>query len=160
MYNMEDSGRKWVKMFVGEFERSIDSKNRVILPPNIRNSLGNVFYLTIASQKKLEIRPVDEFEKFINKIDENNQLDPMVQKYKRFIMSSTIKIETDKLGRFLIPEKHLKSISVKTTITFVGMGRIIELWATENVLEELKEFEDEMFIDDITEQMLKKGIKL
>lgn len=160
MYNMEDSGRKWVKMFAGEFERSIDAKNRVILPPNIKNSLGNVFYLTIASQKKLEIRPVEEFEKFINKIDENNQLDPMVQKYKRFVMASTIKVETDKLGRFLIPEKHLQAAAVKTTVTFVGMGRLIELWATENITEQLKEFEDEMFIDDITEQMLKKGIKL
>lgn len=160
MYNMEDSGRKWVKMFTGQFERSVDSKNRVILPPNIKNSLGNIFYLTIASQKKLEIRPIDEFESFINKIDENNQLDSIVQKYKRFVMASTIKIETDKLGRFLIPENFLQAAAVNTKITFVGMGRLIELWSTENLENQLKEFENEEFIDDITEQMLKKGFKL
>lgn len=147
-------------MFVGQFERSVDSKNRVILPPSIKEQLGNIFYLTIASEQKLEIRPIDEFEKFVNKIDENNQLDPIVQKYKRFIMSSTIKIETDKLGRFLVPERFCNAAAVKTTITFVGMGSIIELWATEILAKQQKEFENEEFIDEITQKMLEKGFKL
>ena len=147
-------------MFTGQFERSIDSKNRVVLPPNIKNSLGNIFYLTVSAGKKLEIRTVNEFENFVDKIDQNNQLDPTVQKYKRFIMSQTIKIETDKLGRFLIPENFLKSIAVKTTVSFVGMGKIIEIWATENLTKELEELKDEDTIDNLTAEMLKKGFKL
>ncbi len=147
-------------MFTGQFERSIDSKNRVVLPPNIKNSIGNIFYLTISSGKKLEIRTAEEFERFVDKIDQNNQLDPIVQKYKRFIMSQTTKIETDKIGRFLIPDNYLKTIAVKTTITFVGMGRIVEIWATENLTKELEEFEDEKTIENLTSEMLKKGFKL
>lgn len=147
-------------MYTGQFERSIDSKNRVILPPNIKDALGTIFYLTIASEKKLEIRPIEEFEKFINKIDENNQLDPIVQKYKRFILSSTIKVETDKLGRFLIPTKFLEAAAVKKNIVFVGMGRIIELWSPKILANQQKEFEDEDFINDITKKMLEKGFKL
>lgn len=147
-------------MFVGQFERSIDSKNRVVLPPNIKNFLGNIFYLTISAGKKLEIRPPQEFENLVEKIDQNNQLDPIVQKYKRFIMSQTIKIETDKLGRFLIPENFLKTIAVKTTITFVGMGKFIEIWASENLQNELEEFEKDETIDNLTNEMLKKGFKL
>ena len=147
-------------MFTGQFERSIDTKNRVILPPNIKTELGNIFYLTIANEKKLEIRPIKEFEAFVNKIDQNNQLDPVVQKYKRFIMASSIKIETDKLGRFLIPEKFIAAAAVKTTITFVGMGSIIELWATEILQNQLDQFADDEFINDITKEMLEKGFKL
>lgn len=147
-------------MFTGQFERSIDAKNRVILPPNIKNQLGNIFYLTIASEKKLEIRPVSEFENFVNKIDQNNQLDPVVQKYKRFVMASSIKVETDKLGRFLVPEKFIAAAAIQTTVTFVGMGSIIEIWATENLAKQLDEFADEEFINDITQQMLEKGFKL
>ena len=147
-------------MFTGQFERSIDTKNRVILPPNIKTELGNVFYLTIANEKKLEIRPIKEFEAFVNKIDQNKQLDPVVQKYKRFIMASSIKIETDKLGRFLIPEKFIAAAAVKTTITFVGMGSIIELWATEILQNQLDQFADDEFINDITKEMLEKGFKL
>ncbi|MBR3571204.1 MAG: hypothetical protein IKL15_00875 [Mycoplasmataceae bacterium] len=159
-YNLGDSGRKWEKMFTGQFERNIDSKNRIVLPSNIKNSLGNVFYLTLSVGKKLEIRTIDEFENFVDRIDQNNQLDPVVQKYKRFIMSQSIKVEIDKVGRFLIPENFLKAIAVKTTVTFVGMGRIIEIWASENLENELKIFEDETTIDTLTEQMLKKGFKL
>lgn len=114
-------------MFTGQFERSIDAKHRVILPPNFKTALGNIFYLTIASEQKLEIRPVGEFEALVTQLEALNQLDPVVQKYKRFVMASSIKIETDKLGRFLIPEKFLAAAAVKTTITFVGMGRTIEL---------------------------------
>ena len=75
-------------------------------------------------------------------------------------MSQTIKIETDKLGRFLIPENFLKSIAVKTTVSFVGMGKIIEIWATENLTKELEELKDEDTIDNLTAEMLKKGFKL
>lgn len=147
-------------MLTGQFERSIDSKNRVTLPSNIKNSLGNNFYLTLSSGKRLEIRTVEEFENFVGKIDQNNQLDPIVQKYKRFIMSQTLKIETDKLGRFLIPDNFLKAIAVKTTVSFVGMGKIIEIWATENLQNEIEELNKESSIDDLASEMLKKGFKL
>lgn len=147
-------------MFTGQFERSIDSKNRVTLPSNIKNNLGNSFYLTLSSGKRLEIRTVEEFENFVDKIDQNNQLDPIVQKYKRFIMSQTLKIETDKLGRFLIPDNFLKAIAVKTTVSFVGMGKIIEIWATENLQSEIEELNKESSIDDLALEMLKKGFKL
>lgn len=96
----------------------------------------------------------------MDKIDQNNQLDPIVQKYKRFIMSQTLKIETDKLGRFLIPDNFLEAIAVKTTISFVGMGKIIEIWATENIQNEIEELKKESSIDDLASEMLKKGFKL
>ena len=147
-------------MFIGQFERSIDSKNRVVLPPCFKNDLGNIFYLTISSGKKLEIRNVQEFENFVDKIDQNNQLDPNIQKYKRFILARTIKVETDKLGRFLIPENFLKAIAIKKTISFVGMGRIIEIWASENLEMQLDELENDSTIDDLAAEMLKKGYKL
>ncbi|WP_406602790.1 division/cell wall cluster transcriptional repressor MraZ [Metamycoplasma sualvi] len=147
-------------MFIGQFERSIDSKNRVVLPPSFKNDLGNIFYLTISSGKKLEIRNVQEFENFVDKIDQNNQLDPNIQKYKRFILARTIKVETDKLGRFLIPENFLKAIAIKKTISFVGMGRIIEIWASENLEMQLDELENDSTIDDLAAEMLKKGYKL
>lgn len=157
---MGDSGRKWVKMFIGQFERSIDSKNRVVLPPNIKNSLGNVFYLTLSTGRKLEIRTSSEFENLLEKIDQNNQLDPAVEKFKRFVMSQTIKIETDKLGRFLIPDKFLKTIAVKTTVSFVGMGNKVEIWATEILQSELKEYDEVDNIDNLRNELLKKGFKL
>lgn len=147
-------------MFIGQFERSIDSKNRVVLPPSFKNDLGNIFYLTISSGKKLEIRNVQEFENFVDKIDQNNQLDPNIQKYKRFILARTIKVETDKLGRFLIPENFLKAIAIKKTISFVGMGRIIEIWASENLEMQLDELENDSTIDDLAAEMLKRGYKL
>ena len=147
-------------MFIGQFERSIDSKNRVVLPPSFKNDLGNIFYITISSGKKLEIRNVQEFENFVDKIDQNNQLDPNIQKYKRFILARTIKVETDKLGRFLIPENFLKAIAIKKTISFVGMGRIIEIWASENLEMQLDELENDSTIDDLAAEMLKKGYKL
>lgn len=147
-------------MYTGKFERSIDSKNRVVLPPNIKSTLGNVFYLTVTSGKKMEIRTPEEFKDWVERIDQNNQLDPTVQKYKRVVMSQSIKIETDKIGRFLIPDNFLKAIAVKSKVTFVGMGKIIELWSSENLQIEMAEFEETNAIDDLAAEMLKKGFKI
>ena len=75
-------------------------------------------------------------------------------------MSQTVRIETDKLGRFLIPDNFLKAIAVKTTVSFVGMGIIVEVWASEVLQMQLDELKDESTIDDLASEMLKKGFKL
>ena len=40
------------------------------------------------------------------------------------------------------------------------MGRIIEIWASENLEMQLDELENDSTIDDLAAEMLKKGYKL
>lgn len=147
-------------MFLGTYIRNTDSKNRVIIPPKLREELGQVFYITIGADKNLEIRSKSQFEEFSNRIQSNNAIDPLIKKYMRYILGNTIEVELDKIGRFTISEQHLTPSAIKNEVVFVGVGSHIEMWSSENYANSQKEFEDEDYLLSLTTEMFKKGIKL
>ncbi len=147
-------------MFLGTYLRVIDSKNRAIIPPKLREELGNVFYITIGADKNLELRSKTQFQDFTQRIQSNNAIDPLIKKYNRYILGNTVEVELDKIGRFTITEQHLLPSSIKNDIVFVGVGSHIEMWSNENYTKSQKDFEDEDYLSNLTNEMYKKGIKL
>lgn len=146
-------------MYLGTFTRLIDDKNRVIIPPKMRSKLGSSFYITISEENCLEIRDEEEFSKFLGKIEQNNALDPLVKAYKRLIMGNTLSVEIDKIGRFTFNEKHFHAAAIKKEVVFVGIGSSIEIWSKENY-DAMQEKQNSTSLDQLTKEMLKKGIKL
>ncbi|MGL5590488.1 MAG: division/cell wall cluster transcriptional repressor MraZ [Metamycoplasmataceae bacterium] len=147
-------------MFLGTYFRSIDSKNRVVIPPKMREELGNVFYITEGEDKNLELRSKSQFEEFATRIQSNNMIDPSIKKYTRKIFSCTVEVELDKIGRFTISEQHLTPTAIKNEIVFVGVGSHIEMWSKETYTKSQKDLEDEDYLSSLTNEMFKKGIKL
>ncbi|MGL5732827.1 MAG: division/cell wall cluster transcriptional repressor MraZ [Metamycoplasmataceae bacterium] len=147
-------------MFLGTYFRSIDSKNRAVIPPKMREELGNVFYITIGADKNLELRSKSQFEDFARRIQSNNAIDPLIKKYNRYILGNTVEVELDKIGRFTISEQHLAPTAIKNEIVFVGVGSHIEMWSNDNYAKSQKDLEDEDYLSSLTEEMFKKGIKL
>ncbi|MGL5205688.1 MAG: division/cell wall cluster transcriptional repressor MraZ [Metamycoplasmataceae bacterium] len=147
-------------MFLGTYFRSIDSKNRAIIPPKMREELGNVFYITIGADKNLELRSKSQFEDFAKRIQSNNAIDPLIKRYIRKIFSETVEVELDKIGRFTISEQHLLPTAIKNEIVFVGVGSHIEMWSSEVYTKSQKDFEEEDYLSNLTNEMFKKGIKL
>lgn len=147
-------------MFLGTYVRNTDSKNRVIIPPKLREELGSIFYITIGADKNLELRSKIQFEEFSNRILSNNAIDPLIKKYMRYILGNTIEVELDKIGRFTISEQHLTPSAIKNEVVFVGVGSHVEMWSNENYTNSQKEFENEDYLQNLTTEMFKKGIKL
>ncbi|MGL5617646.1 MAG: division/cell wall cluster transcriptional repressor MraZ [Metamycoplasmataceae bacterium] len=147
-------------MFLGTYFRSIDSKNRAVIPPKMREELGNAFYITIGAGKNLELWSKSQFEDFVKRIQSNNAIDPLIKKYIRYILGNTLEVELDKIGRFIISEQHLVPTAIKNEIVFVGVGSHIEMWSNENYSNSQKDFEDEDYLSSLTNEMFKKGIKL
>ncbi|MGL5308716.1 MAG: division/cell wall cluster transcriptional repressor MraZ [Metamycoplasmataceae bacterium] len=147
-------------MFLGTYFRCIDSKNRAIIPPKMREELGNVFYVTIGADKNLELRSKFQFEEFAKRIQSNNAIDPLIKKYNRYILGNTVEVELDKIGRFTISEQHLTPTAIKNDIVFVGVGSHIEMWSNEMYAKSQKDLEDEDYLSSLTNEMFKKGIKL
>ncbi|MGL4183521.1 MAG: division/cell wall cluster transcriptional repressor MraZ [Metamycoplasmataceae bacterium] len=147
-------------MFLGKYERSIDDKKRIIVPPKLRENIGNSFYVTINSDNNLEIRTKEEFQKFLDKIEENNSLDPLVKQFKRLILGNTQEVMLDKIGRFTLDELHAKTSAIKKEVVFVGMGSTIEIWAKENYEQYNDQVNSEDSLAQLTKKMFDKGIKL
>ncbi len=55
-------------MFIGEYQNSIDPKNRIIVPSKFREELGSRFILTKGLDNCLYIYPMDEWKKFQDKL--------------------------------------------------------------------------------------------
>ena len=58
----------------GEYEHTIDGKGRMFLPSKFRLELGEKVYLTRSVDKCVCIYPVEEWKKFIAKLDELRDL--------------------------------------------------------------------------------------
>ena len=55
-------GRKWVIiMFMGQYEHTIDTKGRIIIPAKYRNELGDTFVITKGLDGCLFIYPSQEW---------------------------------------------------------------------------------------------------
>ena len=96
------------KMFIGEYQHSIDEKGRVSLPIKFRAKLASGCVVTRGIDKCLWIFSTDEWEKLAEKI---SQL-PITQKdsrnFSRLILAGAVDLNIDKLGRINLPNylKH------------------------------------------------------
>ena len=140
-------------MFMGEFNHSIDSKGRIIIPSKFRDDLGDDFVITLGLDGCLFVYPNNEWQAFIEKLKtlpgtkEARQL-------QRYFMAGAAACETDKQGRILIPAKLRESADLNKDIVFVGVLNKIEIWSKER-WENNNDYDN---VDAIAEHMSEYGI--
>lgn len=144
----------------GTHPRSLDSKNRVVIPSQFRDELGDVFYITWGFHRVLEIRSTEEFKKFSEKFQSINSLDAEFRKLWRFISMNTVELSVDKLGRVTLPKNLLDLATIKKELSFTGLGNICELWAQEKLDGEVQQLSDPSEITQLVDALSKKGIVL
>lgn len=122
--------------FMAEYQNNMDSKGRVILPVKFRESIGNSFIIVKGIKDCLLIYPMDEWQKFSEKLDRLDMNKADHRAYKRHFLGSSEETELDSLSRLTIPQHLRKFAELEKEIVFVGQGSYIEVWA-KNKLEEV-----------------------
>ncbi|CRH46206.1 division/cell wall cluster transcriptional repressor MraZ [Mycoplasmopsis arginini] len=144
----------------GKYERSLDDKNRVVIPPKILSELGDEFFITIGFDKQLILRDKKEFEKLKSRLDENNSLNKDLRELSRFIFANTELVSPDKLNRIIIPKHLTLKTAIRKDVVFIGSGNICELFAKEIYDAKESYFEEESNIDDLAQKLFEQGVKL
>lgn len=140
-------------MFMGEFNHTIDTKGRIIIPSKFREDLGEEFVITLGLDGCLFAYPNSEWQAFVDKLrtlpgtKEARQL-------QRYFMAGAAECETDKQGRILIPAKLRETTKLDKEIVFVGVLNKIEIWSKER-WENNNDYDD---VDAIAEHMSEYGI--
>jgi MraZ protein len=140
-------------MFMGEFNHSIDTKGRIIIPSKFREELGDEFVITLGLDGCLFAYPNSEWAAFVEKLKtlpgtkEARQL-------QRYFMAGAAACEVDKQGRILIPAKLRDNAALDKDIVFVGVLNKIEIWSKER-WENNNDYDD---VDAIAEHMSEYGI--
>lgn len=55
-------------MFIGEYQHSLDSKNRIVVPAKLREGLGSRFVITKGLDECLYVYPLEEWKVLENKL--------------------------------------------------------------------------------------------
>ncbi len=143
-------------LFMGEYNHTLDTKGRVIVPAKFRELLGETFVVTKGLDGCLYVYPNSEWESYVEKL---NAL-PMAKKesrtFKRFFMSGAAEVECDKQGRILLPNSLREFAGLEKDIVFIGVGNRAEIWSTA-AWEDTSDFND---VDSIAESLDELGISI
>ncbi|MBU4691355.1 division/cell wall cluster transcriptional repressor MraZ [Mycoplasma zalophi] len=144
----------------GNYERTLDEKNRIVVPVKFREELGNNFFITFGLDNSLTLRSQEEFNKLTKKLTENNMLDKNMRQFNRFILSNTEEIKLDKSGRFVIPTRFLERAAIKKDIIFIGVGNVSEIFAKEIYDQDIKSIDETQEFDNLAQLLFESGAKL
>ncbi|MBE6714709.1 MAG: division/cell wall cluster transcriptional repressor MraZ [Ruminococcaceae bacterium] len=152
-------GEEWRKKtvadngLVGNYTHSLDAKNRVFFPAKFREDLGSPIIITINVDKCLSAYSASEWDTFVKKLGSYPK--SQVKEIKRIFCGNAIKVVPDGQGRVMVDKKLLDFAGITDSITFVGCGDSIELWAEKK--DPLCALDDAL-LSDIGEKMLELDI--
>lgn len=141
-------------MFKGEYNHTVDTKGRLIVPAKFREMLGDTFVVTKGLDGCLFVYPNEEWTNIENKFREIPLTTKDARKFSRFFFAGAADCEVDKQGRILIPSVLREFAGLKKEVVLVGVLNRIEIWSKERWLGE-NEYED---MDEVAEHMAELGL--
>lgn len=142
-------------MFIGEYNHSLDTKNRIIIPAKFREELGKTFVLTKGLDGCLYVYPKSQWEVLQKKLETLPLTNKNARAFVRFFFSGAHELEIDKQGRTLIPQNLLEYGQIQKEIVSIGVSNRIEIWSKDKWDEYNNSNID---YDNIAEQMSELGI--
>jgi MraZ protein len=126
--------------FLGQFERTLDEKGRVAIPPELRAGLGAGAVLTRSFDNCLSIYPASRWEVLSRSVDDLPQIRSEVRDLARSLFGSAVACEFDAQGRISIPVFLREHASLRADVVVVGVNSRIEIWSRELWLQEQQKF--------------------
>ncbi len=133
-------------MFMGEYNHTVDTKGRVIVPSRFREQLGEEFVVTKGLDGCLFVYSSEEWQKLEEKLQALPLTNPNARKFSRFLLSGAVLCETDRQGRILLPANLREFAGITKEAALIGSGSRIEIWSAERWA---KELEIENDVDEI-----------
>ena len=145
-------------MLTGEFNHSIDSKGRLIIPSKLRDSLGEHFVITKGMDGCLFVYPENEWEAFEKKLRTLPLTNKKARDFKRFFLGSAVDGEIDKQGRVLLSSSLRTYAGLEKEVVLAGVLDKVEIWSKEAWDARTNDIEEN--IEDIASDMEDLGLSI
>jgi len=130
------SGLKWGKVettsaapkLLGEYEHTIDDKNRLTLPAKFRQAFADGLVVTRGMDGCLNVYTRDAWEQVADEIMALDPLDPDGRKMRRFFFSGASEDRPDRQGRISIPPALAQSARLQRDVVVAGVSDHLEIW--------------------------------
>lgn len=143
-------------MLIGEYEHTLDTKGRLILPAKIREDIGEKFIITKGLDGCLFGFSKNEWNNFEEKLKTLPLTNKNARDFVRFFLSGAVEAEVDKQGRFLIPSNLREYASLDKEAVITGVGTRIEIWNNDKW--KVYNSEENLSADQIAENMANLGM--
>ena len=143
-------------MFIGEYQHTVDSKGRIIMPSKLREGLGQKFIVTKGLDNCLFVYPFEEWERFEKKLRTLPLTNRDARAFVRFFFSGATECILDKQGRILIPNNLREHAKLVKDAVIIGVSSRIEIWSKEEW--DRYNNDDSLSYDSIAEKMEQLGI--
>ena len=143
-------------MFMGEYNHTVDTKGRLIIPSKFREQLGEEFIVTKGLDGCLFVFPQDEWLAFEEKLRTLPLTHKGARQFTRFFVAGATPCELDKQGRILLPATLREFAGLDKDVVLAGMLNRIEIWSKAKWTEN-NAYDD---MDDIAEHMTDLGLSI
>lgn len=146
--------------FIGEYEATLDSKGRFLLPAGIKKQLPEgeepVFVINRGFEKCLTMYPVQSWKPLYENLSTLNDFDPKVREFRRYFLNGAMQLELDSAGRILLPKSLMEHAGLEKDIVLVSAMNKMEIWDKQKYQQLFDNFSSDSFSGLAAEVMAKK----
>ena len=139
-------------MLLGEYEHTLDDKNRLTLPAKFRRAFADGIVVTRGMDGCLYAYTRDDWSRLV--ASRLATLDPLSQearRMQRFFFSAATEAELDKQGRVMLPAALLEHGGLGRDVVVAGVNDHLEIWDRAAWRRELAEVEGSA--EDVAERL-------
>ena len=140
--------------FTGEYQNTLDQKNRVNIPAKFRKALDSVndrtFVITRGFDKCLVLYPVLEWNKVEEELSSLSSITERNRDFVRSVSRYASYLQYDGQGRITIPDALKEFANINKEIMLIGMIKKIELWSPSEISDDVPR-KDKQSFDDLAD---------
>ncbi len=120
-------------LLTGEFNLTIDEKNRMSIPVKIREQIcqeenGSGFYLTPGVNRIINLYPDKYYQRIALAVAPRKVAPDESLVFDRINYALAGRVELDRQGRVLLPERAIRRAGLKEQVTLIGVRDHLEVW--------------------------------
>ncbi|MFH1238760.1 MAG: division/cell wall cluster transcriptional repressor MraZ [bacterium] len=117
-------------MFIGQYEYSIDNKNRLFIPSKFRTGVRK-FFVTRGLEGCLFMYTPNMWQEITAKFKKLPLTKTEARSFLRMLLSGAAECDVDRQGRILVPQNLCGWAKLKKNIIIVGVLDRFEIWSKE-----------------------------
>ena len=120
--------------FAGKYYYTLDEKGRLMVPAPFRevifaNYSPKLMVANSAFDSCLNVYPLEEWVKLVEKVRGLPRSDRAVRYYLRKVIASAVETAVDRQGRILVPSAQRQDAGLDGEVVLVGQVEMIEIWS-------------------------------
>src|SRR5439155_5590676 len=129
-------------MLLGEYDHTLDDKNRLTLPAKFRQALGGGVVVTRGMDGCLFVFTRGDWDDFVGaRLEGLNPFSREARQMSRFMFAGATETELDKQGRIMLPPALIEHARLGREVVVAGVRDHVEIWDRAAWRKQLKEVE-------------------